>query len=564
MKKIKNILNVYYDWPETHENSEHIDKQPNKAELLKNIPDNGKPKDTVPSKIKNLQERVKIYEQKVNKMEDSNDKKDLQKKLKFVEKFINEQQLQTKTVTEVLSKKDPQSPDWKKFVDYLKELNSKFWEAKEWEKKWAEIPKEELDKLKTMTNKDFLKYSPEERLKYITKNHVEAKNVKEWTDLTFTFTFDWQFNRELYRKTTAWQVLPSNVNNVKIGNTEYKRHWIKWEFFTDQNQRLIIKEWTQIKIWKELSKEELEKIENKNEMIYKAYMWELKPENITDEKLKKEFFDKDGKLLEKYKLTEEEKKAFQENPDIVKEAIARNIEPKFAVLVFSQAVKWKGPATMDRVTTVEDMFTEFDRQRPHIKMWNGELLPNGKYPDELAVRLAKICWWDKWEDSLKKYGIDENKIKATSKQIISSENPNVNLDNVDDTKIRKMLDYALSLTKKWTAGIIWAKHCTDWVSRVWARTLWIDNADAWRTIYNSIRSLWGGRLTWTDAPESVKHSIKPWDYVVLEFSPGHTHWVIALWPVKNNAINTVSYPNWGKSPRVHEYKNPKIIRVKRA
>jgi hypothetical protein len=56
--------------------------------------------------------------------------------------------------------------------------------------------------------------------------------------------------------------------------------------------------------------------------------------------------------------------------DIVREAIARNIDPKFATLIFSAAVKEKSYIDISRKTLVEDMFTEFDRQVPKIVMWN--------------------------------------------------------------------------------------------------------------------------------------------------------------------------------------------------
>jgi hypothetical protein len=54
-----------------------------------------------------------------------------------------------------------------------------------------------------MSNDEFLKYPPEERLKYITKEHANAKTLKENDELTFTFTFDGVYNQDLWRKTTA-------------------------------------------------------------------------------------------------------------------------------------------------------------------------------------------------------------------------------------------------------------------------------------------------------------------------------------------------------------------------
>jgi hypothetical protein len=52
--------------------------------------------------------------------------------------------------------------------------------------------------------------------------------------LNFTFTFDGKFNRELYIRTTAGQILPENVRTVTSGNVEYTRTGLNGEFFSNE------------------------------------------------------------------------------------------------------------------------------------------------------------------------------------------------------------------------------------------------------------------------------------------------------------------------------------------
>jgi len=125
------------------------------------------------------------------------------------------------------------------------------------------------EKLMTITNREFLAISTDKRLQYITKNNIKSEDLTKEklriTNLEFSFTFNWKFNRELWLKTTAWQVLPLEVREVVNNWIIYKRAWLEWEFFTEDNRRLIINEWTKlndIKIWdiSEIKKQDNKKI----------------------------------------------------------------------------------------------------------------------------------------------------------------------------------------------------------------------------------------------------------------------------------------------------------------
>jgi hypothetical protein len=120
-----------------------------------------------------------------------------------------------------------------------------------------------------ITNKMFLEdYTIDERLKYVTKNNILPSEIIDWThkEITFSFDFDWNWkiNKNLYFKTTAWQVLPQEVESVSIWNEVFSRSNLAWEFFDKNNKRLIIHHNTAIKIEKLRTKEEIDELEKAN------------------------------------------------------------------------------------------------------------------------------------------------------------------------------------------------------------------------------------------------------------------------------------------------------------
>jgi len=245
------------------------------------------------------------------------------------------------------------------------------------------ITKLSNEKMQSMNNREFLSISPERRLENITKNNIKSEYISAWTveSLEFSFTFDWVYNRELYLKTTAWQVLPKEVWELKIGSEVYTRKWLKWEFFTAWNKRLIIHEWTKIDIEKIRTKEEVEKINKENETNINIFK-------------KSPDYEKNGKWFD----------------DIVSEAIKRGIDPKFTVLAFAEKVKDKAIIDNSRRVEIEEMFTQFDRLRSWVTMWNWEILKDWKYPDELVIRVLKEFGWDEWKNKAEKYWIKPDEI----------------------------------------------------------------------------------------------------------------------------------------------------------
>ena len=114
--------------------------------------------------------------------------------------------------------------------------------------KQNKLTKEETEQFKKITNKEFLRLSPEERLRFITVGNITTEQVKSGLskNLDFTFTYDGVFNRDFYARTTAGQVLPSEVRELKswsevfIRNGESERVYLKtkWRYCFRSSQKV--------------------------------------------------------------------------------------------------------------------------------------------------------------------------------------------------------------------------------------------------------------------------------------------------------------------------------------
>lgn len=223
----------------------------------------------------------------------------------------------------------------------------------EWESKLNENnkpeknPKEELinldtvikldkEKLLNLTNKELLSYSKEERLKYITEWNIDYSKVKSWEVKEITFLFwDWKDKKELFKKTTVWQVLWKEISEIKVWEIIYKRNWLDWEFF-NWNRRLRIFTWTKV---------EIIKIREKNEL----------------NELKLNFDNEFNKKIEEFKINEKYKETIDKNSDIIEEAIKRWIKVEMIYDLFSE--KLKDLDENERKINLEILFTKVDRIR---------------------------------------------------------------------------------------------------------------------------------------------------------------------------------------------------------
>jgi len=126
------------------------------------------------------------------------------------------------------------------------------------------LSKQELKEYQTKTNIDFLSLPVEERLRYITVWNIDANMLEdqEFQGLEFTFTYDGVFNKDLYIRTTAGQVLPNRVRQVQSWSEIFMRKWLNGEFFTQSWKRLKIHEGTKIDIQIYAGHEQLDEMEN--------------------------------------------------------------------------------------------------------------------------------------------------------------------------------------------------------------------------------------------------------------------------------------------------------------
>ena len=281
-----------------------------------------------------------------------------------------------KEYAEIVAKIQRYQQELKQYGEQESQIQMELWRLL-WEVK-TEIRKlssQEVGALKNIDNKEFLSIPSEKRLQYITKNHIDSSEVVsgEVNQLDFTFTFAWQFNRDLYLKTTAGQVLPKEVWEVKVWWEVYTRTNIWWEFFTPENKRLTIHEWTKIEIWTLRTVEDLEQLTQNNQNQVNDYLKNNPEANI----------------------------------QIISEAVKRGIDPKFANIAFGDLVK-ELPDEQVKII-LEDAFTEFDRYR-----WNfniGKELHDGKYSDTLVMGLFTQFSKD-WKQAAQDYGISPERIQA--------------------------------------------------------------------------------------------------------------------------------------------------------
>jgi len=244
---------------------------------------------------------------------------------------------------------------------------------------------------------ELLSLPREVRIKLCTKAKVNIEDVMDWEvgSLTFDFKF-WKekINKEIYLNTTAWQLLPAEVQQVIKNGIVYFRSGQLWEFFTENNKRLTIHQNTHITVSKLQSREKV--LENRNKTLH-----DLGIEN-----------EEDISLEDSIKL----------------EAKLRWIDPEFAVIAFKEALE--KISEDERGYALENMLTEFDRIRGIYRTWS-ELDSKWKYNNRLALEIFNIYWWKKWKEKAKNYWIDKKYIDNKSSYISTD----IEMDKVIDWEI---------------------------------------------------------------------------------------------------------------------------------
>lgn len=278
------------------------------------------------------------------------------------------------------------------FVEWLNSLNKPIIEKVV----EAKLPLNELKKelqeeikpnLKIISNKEFLKIDFDERLKLLTEPKINSNDIRNWSvkTLKFTFTFDWVHNDKLYLTTTAWQLLADEVGEVTSwdDNITYYRTWLKWEFFSEDNRRLVIHEWTELN---NIKIRNLDDIKNSNNNKYVNLVKDTKYRNY---------------------------------PDILKNSIDRNIDPNLALIVFWEKLKDKSYISVDRLVLMEDIFTDIDRERWY---YSAGLSKDGKYDKDFSLNLIRKYTWNTWKNKSKEYWFSDIDINNFDKRVTDLDN----------------------------------------------------------------------------------------------------------------------------------------------
>lgn len=295
----------------------------------------------------------------------------------------------------LLAKWDPQDPEYMQLAQKVQNLQSEYkdilsqegelnqellllsWEVQE---QVDMVTESEIDRMKTISNAEFLAAPDDQRLQYITKNNIDSDKIASWeiADVEFTFTFDGQYNQELYLETTAGQVLPNEVWEVIVEGDAYVRTSIEGEFFNQEWKRLTIHEGTQVNISQLRSAEELQNLSNINSEKLSEY-----PDAM--------------------------------NQTIALEALNRWIDPDFAILAYWDKMS-ELPSAQQKIYLEQEM-TQFDRIA-----WIEQISKNlidGKCPIEIWVIILRMHHQDSWEEKAKLYWYTEDQISDTISKLDS-------------------------------------------------------------------------------------------------------------------------------------------------
>lgn len=252
----------------------------------------------------------------------------------------------------------------------------------------------EVNKFQTLTNKEFLNVSPESRLRFITVWNISSEMIASGKikNIEFTFTYDGVFNRELYIRTTAWQVIPNQIQEVTSGNEIFTRRGTSGEFFTQEWKRLKIHEGTNIDVSKVVTQQDISAIEQ-------SYV----------------------PKIEKYQE--------QTHKDIALWALKRWIDPDFAILMYGKELsQFSGSESQafieDKLTDIARFMDDFHHDYPWKKAFEWEKVSEG-----FAWYVTAILNGDMRKVS-ELYGFDISNMNSYRKAERYSSGWSVNMENI--------------------------------------------------------------------------------------------------------------------------------------
>ncbi len=257
------------------------------------------------------------------------------------------------------------------------------------------LTQEEQEEYKTITNNEFLHVTKEARLRFVTVGNISSQAISEGNvkNIEFTFTYDGVFNRDLYIRTTAGQVLPPEVREITAGSEVFIRSGIQGEFFTESGKRLKIHEGTQIDISKTATEEELVEM--------------------------RESFEEN---LKEYEEIEEK--------DMALAALEKGIDPKFALLMYGEDIK--NLSGDIRNVTIEDKLTDIARFQDDFSddYLGKETFKDGEVTQEFAGYMTHILDWN-MEKVAQEYWFDIEEMQKFQKSERYSSGWPLSMENVD-------------------------------------------------------------------------------------------------------------------------------------
>lgn len=351
---------------------------------------------------KNLEVMKDMSDEQKNKVSEiiSERKKILEKYKEILgelKKFKSELLLKRKEIDSYdkndFTEEDKKSKEYLEFQEKISDLEKRIFELEEAQTilykelrllssgqkiNWR-LEKKDISDMETISTLEFLKKPSLERLKYVTIWNIESSEVANWNvkDLEINFTFNGKFNRQIYMSTTAGMILPDEVREVIVDWKIFSRSEksLKWEFFSENWKRLIIKDETKISISKLMTKQELE--------------------NNFKSKIDESKYEKNSPEL-----------------DIALEAEKRWIPEKVALDLFLDKIK-NIENIDDRRAILEELFIDIERKK---WLYNATFWYNWQDSDwKMSIKfISYLVNWDKnlYEKISKDYWFNSDEIET--------------------------------------------------------------------------------------------------------------------------------------------------------
>lgn len=267
-----------------------------------------------------------------------------------------------------------------------------------------EITEEERDAMDTISNAEFLaKYSRKDRLKMLTRPTAHAGELKSGSEVNITFTFAGEYNKDLWRETTAGQILPMNVSEINYNGIIYNRNGSFGEFFSSSGIRFTIHEGTNFSVQtRERDVEKMHNTINKDvtEYITQNPLQEGSPETV----------ERNPRYALAYYA-----KLWGMDPSFIEISLLEYLKSNTAkggqesLIEISKDLKERGFSQAESNENTAEMRIEIERsltkmERHKVNYRNMITEDNGRIIPEFAADIFYTFHGDNWERAFEDYG----------------------------------------------------------------------------------------------------------------------------------------------------------------